>query len=178
MNTQRKCIPDYISWEGINEGKSGIPSLFTIMVCTRNMAPPPVAKPHLYPRRVIDSDYNVIKQNSDLTELTGIDANTEEVKCHDQLSSSLCETDQCPLKQLLDNDDENSQLRYGDTETEVRQAIEFEMPNGETRLLTMYTEQILDELMEPGTVIQSFKDMTNLMQYQDSYPGNGDFQTD
>lgn len=121
-----------------------------------------------------------------MTELTGIDANTQEIKCYDQLSSSNCKTDLCPLKQLLEDNDRSHDLHYGDIEVELHFAGEdsimtekhVEIPNGETRYLSVVSEQIMDHSWEPGAIFQSFKDLTGMKQYQDSQPENEDLQTE
>ncbi|MDR5657848.1 hypothetical protein RH831_11765 [Halodesulfurarchaeum sp. HSR-GB] len=143
------------------------------------MAPSTVETSHLFPMRVIDSDFNVIKQNSDMTELTGIDTNSQEVNCHDQLPNLLCETEGCPLKRFRDDDGKGPKLRYGEEEVELRYVdedtiateFEVEMPNGETRFMSMVSERIMDKSGEPGAIIQSFKDMGFIKQSQDTNPG-------
>lgn len=112
--------------------------------------------------RVVDPESNVLKQNTDMTKMTEIDANSGGVKCHEQLSSPDCQTEACPLNQLQ-KDTEKNELRYGDSEVIVRE-VTRKLPTGETKHLSMVAEQITDESGEVTGIIQSFKDMTEIKQ--------------
>lgn len=80
------------------------------------------------PTRVVNIDFNVIEQDTYLKELTGVNANSREVKCHKQLSGPICQTDEYPLKGLNGRDEEK-RVRYSDREMIVTE-VDMKTPNG------------------------------------------------
>jgi hypothetical protein len=115
--------------------------------------------------RVIDADFTVRKQNTDMKKLTGVDLAAQEVKCHEHLSCPDCQTDPCPLNQLQD-ELAKTELHDGDGEVIVRE-ITGELPDGETKPFSMVVEPITDESGAVTKVIQSFKDLSELKSAQE-----------
>ncbi len=122
----------------------------------------------LSPMRVVDTDFTVRRQNTDMKRLTGVDLDSQEVKCHEQLSSPNCHTDACPLTQLQD-ELAKTELRGGDGEVIVRE-ITGELPTGETKPFSMVVEPVTDESGAVTKLIQSFKDMSELKSAQELPP--------
>lgn len=55
--------------------------------------------------RIVDINYNVIKQNYQMSKITGVDYKTaKDMKCYDQYFGEACNTDTCTLKRILNGE--------------------------------------------------------------------------
>lgn len=111
------------------------------------------------PMRVVDPQFNVVSQNHDMVEMTGVRVNSREVKCHEQLSSPVCNTEDCTLKRLRDGEDDM-----------IVSEIERELPGGETKHVSVVAEAITDETGEFDGIVESFKDISDLNHARDRQP--------
>jgi len=107
-------------------------------------------------QRVIDEQFNVVKQNRVMTEWTGLDGNTRELKCMNQMSGAVCGTEDCTVKQLMEQ---------GRDRVEVE--IEKELANGETRHTLLVSERISDPQGDVVGITESFKDISHLKEAQE-----------
>ncbi|UWG48461.1 Sensory protein [Halanaeroarchaeum sp. HSR-CO] len=105
--------------------------------------------------RVIDDQFNVAKQNRVMTEWTGVDAENEDLKCMNQMSGPVCGTENCTVKQLMEQ---------GKQRVEVE--IEKELANGETRETLLVSERITNARGEVVGITESFKDITDIKDAQ------------
>lgn len=105
--------------------------------------------------RVVDDQFDVAKQNRVMEEWTGVDAVEQDVKCMDQLSGAVCGTQNCTVKQLMEQ---------GKQRIEVE--IEKELPNGETKDTLLVSERITNERGEAVGITESFKDISHLKDAQ------------
>lgn len=111
------------------------------------------------PIRVIDSEFEVKEQNKAMVELTGIDGNRQSVECDEQLMIHECER-RCPLKRSPDTNHKNQYLNQN--EQFINQEVTVELPNGDTRRMSIVVETITDDSGEITGIFESFKDISGL----------------
>jgi hypothetical protein len=109
--------------------------------------------------RVIGEDRTVLSQNGVMTEWTGINGNSEEVTCEDQLTVPFCGTDACIHTQLIEE------------ETEwITAKTAVQLPTEETKPVHLVAEQITNEAGVAVAVAESFKDISSLVGARNSPP--------
>ena len=97
--------------------------------------------------RIIDRDFNVVKQNKTMSILSGIDK-AEGIKCYDQLKGKLCHTNDCFLTRIVNGEDV----------AEIE--IEKERPDGKKIPCLMSAKPFLDVKGNVIGVIEAFHNIT------------------
>jgi len=96
--------------------------------------------------RLIDGDGLVVEQNRAMAELTGIEAESEEdIPCMEQLSCSMCLTEECVLERLRDGSEEW-----------VTETVELELPTGDRVPTSMVAERLTAEDGSFDGIVESF----------------------
>jgi PAS domain S-box-containing protein len=106
--------------------------------------------------RVVDTNFNIMSQNEAMIKLSGMDReNIKEMKCYEQLKGTLCGTEHCTLKQILNGKE------LIDTE------IERERVDGKRFPCRVMASPFRDIAGNTIGIIEVFTDITELKETQD-----------